>query len=388
MRTPAVLPFAPPDRLVPREIQELRNDVARLQAELAATRHQLAQSQRLESVGALTSGIAHDLNNVLTPILMSIGLLDEQLTDPDSRRLLSVLYDSARRGATMVQQILVLARSVRRVQLAAHPRRLLEDLRRIIAETFPHSIQPVVEIASDVSDVDADPAQLHALLMTLCNEARDAMPGGGVLTLRAENVELSLADAAVRSVKPGTFVAITVSDMRSSASLDERASSLPAHDGFITRQSEMGRGHIARVFLPACPPADGVQAGEELPCGRNELILVVDDEASIRSITASVLSAHGYWVLTAANGAEAVAEFAKHAGEVAAVLTDIRMPVMDGANTIRALRTIDPDVKLIAATGFTGAAADLDPSNRVAAVIAKPFRADTLLRVIRQVLDS
>jgi CheY-like chemotaxis protein len=289
----------------------------------------------------------------------------------------------------MVQQVLVLARSVQQAQVTADPRRTLEDVRRIVAETYPHAIQPVVEIASDVRDINVDPAQLEALIMDLCNEARDAMRGGGILTLRAENVDLSPADAAVRGVKPGTFVAIAVSDMRPTASVEPRTTLLPAHDGLITRHGEMGRGHIARVFLPACPPASESDAyASDLPLGQDELILVVDDEASVRTITGTVLSAHGYRVALAANGAEAVAEFAKHAGGVDAVLTDIRMPIMDGANTIRALRTIDPDVKLIAATGVAGAEADLDPSHRVAAVIAKPFRADTLLHVLRRVLDS
>jgi CheY-like chemotaxis protein len=390
MRTPAILPFTPPAQHTTRVVTDLEAELVRVRAELADARAQLARTERLESVGAITGGIAHDLNNVLTPILMAIALLDEQITDADTRRVLSVLHDSARRGATMVQQILALARGMRRTPVTTSLRRALEDLRRIVAETFPHAIQPVVEMASDVRDLTIDPGVLHGLLMDLCNDARASMPGGGVLTLRADNVELSVTDAAVRGVAPGTYVAITVSDMRASTSLDERATALGAHGGFLTRQSEMGRGHIARVFLPAAAPA-GDRTGDldagELPHGRQELILVVDDELSVRSITASVLSTHGYRVVTAANGAEAVAEFARHAGAVAAVLTDIRMPVMDGAHTIRALRTIDPQVKLIAATGVSGAAAELDPSHRVAAVIAKPFRADTLLRVIRQVLD-
>ena len=391
---PAIISFPAVDRPPPpaADSGDLRAEVDRLQRELAQIREQLMQAQRLESIGALAGGIAHDLNNVLTPILMSIALLEEQFTDGESRRLLGVLHQSAQRGATMVQQILTLTRDIKRAQPSAHPRHLLEDLRKLIAESFPHSIELVIEVASDVAEVNADPTQLRQLLVNLCVDARDAMPGGGLLALRAENAVVDLAEAnRFEGVQPGSYVVISVTDSRSLATPDTRSTRLERPDGFVTREYDAGRGNIARVFVRASTAVrePGYESDADWPRGRNEVVLVVDDESSVRSITSQLLSAYGYRVRTAANGAEAVAAFARQAGEIDVVLTDLMMPVMDGANTMRALRTIDPRVKVIASTGIEGAAAAAaEATPRINALIAKPFRVETLLRVVRQVLDE
>ena len=391
---PAIITFPGVDRPSPPvdAPDDLRAEIDRLQGELVQIREQLTRAQRLESIGALAGGIAHDLNNVLTPILMSIALLEEQLTDVESRRLLGVLHQSAQRGATMVQQILTLTRDLKRTPASAHPRQLLEDLRKLIAESFPHSIELVIEVAADVAGVSADPTQLRQLLVNLCVDARDAMPGGGLLTLRAENATVDAVEASrFDGVQPGAYVVISVADSRSLSVPDVRNTQVERPDGFVTREYEAGRGNIARVFVRASGrPSDLTHDNDaDWPRGRDELVLVVDDESSVRSITSQLLSAYGYRVRTAANGAEAVAEFAKHAGEIDVVLTDLMMPVMDGANTMRALRTIDPGVKVIASTGIEGAAAAAaDVTPRLNALLTKPFRVETLLRTLRQVLDE
>lgn len=261
----------------------------------------------------------------------------------------------------------------------------------MIAETFPRSIDLMIEVASDVSDISAEPAHVRQILLKLCTAAREAMPSGGLLTLRAENIYVDGEQAAkLNGIKAGAFVMVSVSDSRATTLTDDRGSLLQRTAGFTTRSNDIGRGAAVRVYLPACPPAIDARTERDAhwPRGRNELILVVDDESSVRSITSQLLTAYGYRVLTASNGAEAVAEVAKHLGQVGAVVTDMLMPVMDGANTVRALRTIDPEIKVIAASAIGHAHALRVDNHTLNGVLAKPFRADTLLRVLREVLDD
>ena len=347
MAKSAILEFSNAHRpSVSQENHELRATIAGLRAELAESRELTARAH---------AAIAHDLNNVLTPILMSTALLDEQLTDAESRRLLAVLNESAQRGAAMVQQILTFGRSDRRPQVPTSPRRVLEDLRRLLAESFPHSIDIMVEVSSDVTDMQADPTSLHLVLVDLCVTARDAMPVGGLLTLRAEREQ--------------DCIAISVS-----------------HTG---SGSASAPGTTSRILIPVVTATRDELVGDPpvYVRGNNELVLVVDDESTVRTLTEQMLRAYGYRVVTASNGAEAVAEFARHLGQISVVLTDIMMPVMDGTHTMRALRTIDPRVKLIAVTALDAGAA-IDYADGVAAVVVKPFRVDTLLRTLRRVLDE
>lgn len=349
MPRPALLEFVALPRTHPAgEVDQLRAELAQLRSALADAR---ASEARLRDGGRSHAGrIAHDLNNVLTPMLMSIALLEEQQADGAARGLLGVLKESALRSVEMLRQIQTLSRGVQR-QPPIDVRRLLEDVRRVLAEALPRAIEVVIEVASDVHAIDADAAQTHQAIVNLCREARDAMSSGGCLTLRAE-------PAAIDAV---AFVAVRVGNT--------------------------GNGTCAQVLLPArMPLALDEPAGDEaaLPRGRGELILVVDHEASVRTITGQVLSAYGYRVVSAADGTEAVAEFARHQGQIAAVLTDL-LPVGDGASTFDALRTIDPDVKLIAVSGGAGTAGH---RHGVAAVLPTPFRTETLLRVLRRTLDN
>jgi two-component system, cell cycle sensor histidine kinase and response regulator CckA len=334
------------------EVHALRDELAQLQGELAAAR---ASEARLRDGGRSHAGrIAHDLSNVLTPMLMSIALLEEQHADANARGLLGVLKDSALRSVDMLRQIQTLSRGVQQLP-AIDVRRLLEDVRRVLAEAFPRAIEVVIEIASEVPEIDGDAAQTYEAIVNLCRDARDAMTAGGCLTLRAE--------AAVINTK--TFVAVTVGNSAS--------------------------GTSAQVLLPARMSAALPHSDDDdpaLPRGHGELIFVVDDETSVRTITGQVLSVFGYRVVSAATGAEAVAEFARHQGQIDVVIADWTMPVTNGACTMQALRTIDPEVKLIAVTAADSNAATVDSGQPVAGLLPKPFRTETLLRVLRQALDT
>ena len=392
-----------------------RQEIARLRRELAEVREselrlrQMLRAHRLESIGAVAGGGAHDLKNVLTPMLMSIELLDEQLEAPESRRLLNVISESAQRGASMLRQMLAFARGLDRPQHVVEPHQLLEDLRRVMAETFPRSIELVVEVVPEIPAIKTDATELHQALVQLCINARESMSAGGRLMLRADVIEVDKTYAAMTGgARAGRYVVITVSDTGRGMTPQQRAQvfkpflvtkahgrrsrrGVPAVQaivralgGFLTVHSEAGRGTTIQVFIPAADAADaeGFLSPLLFPCGFDELILVVDDEAFVRLTVKEVLTAHGYRVITAANGAEAVAEFARRKDEIALVLTDTTLPVMDGACTIRALRTMDPVVKLVAATGNEPVETD-----GATALIQKPYRAEALLQLIQQVLD-
>jgi PAS domain S-box-containing protein len=379
---------------------------------------QFLRAQRLESIGTLAGGIAHDLNNVLTPIMMSIGMLTEHERDPERLDILNTLETSARRGADMVQQVLSFARGVegRRVQVDVAA--VLRDVERIVNDTFLKNIEVRTCVPHDLWSVSGDPIQLHQVLLNLCVNARDAMPEGGTLGLSAANVTLDAAFAVGNiEAKAGPHVLLKVKDSGdgipreildrifepffttkdvskgTGLGLSTSLAIVKSHGGFIRVESEAGEGTTFWVYLPAQGAArpDPAQARDlELPRGEGELILVVDDEAPVRLVTKRMLEAFGYRVVVAGNGAEAVALYAGRKDEIAAVITDMMMPVMDGPATIRALRNLHPAVRIIAASGIHGRGTDANgrASAPVRHFLAKPYTASTLLTVLKQVLSE
>ncbi len=215
------------------------------------------------------------------------------------------------------------------------------------------------------------------------------MPGGGCLTLRAENMMVDDAQAAgFAGVRPGMFVVMSVSASAGTMGASG-VCSLEQYGGFVSLERRSNLGSVARIHVPAGPAQidpDTADVDIDALRGRDELILLVDDEVSVRSIAARMLRAYGYRVLTAANGAEAVAEFARRPGQIAAVITDIMMPVMNGAHTVRALRTIDPQVVVLAVTGLDCGEAMFEGQDRVDAVLQKPLHAEAMLRALRTAL--
>jgi PAS domain S-box-containing protein len=375
---------------------------------------QLLRAQRMESIGTLAGGIAHDLNNVLAPILMSIEILKRNIADERSRRLFGTLEASARRGADMVKQILTFARGVEGERMLLQPRHLLKDVEKIATETFPKTIQIRTDAASDLWSVSGDATQLHQVLLNLGVNARDAMPHGGVLTLGAANVEIDSDYARLNvDAKLGPYVVLSVTDTGTGMppaviekifepffttkevgkgtglGLSTSHAIVKSHGGFVHVYSEVGKGTVFKVYLPAVRVATDrapVQA-RELPAGKGELILVVDDEASIREITKETLESYGYRTLVAGDGAEAIALFAGAKKDVCVVLTDMRMPFMDGMATIRALRKLAPTIKVIATSGLDQDGAEASAgAGVIEAFLHKPYTAEKLLTTLKEIL--
>ena len=376
---------------------------------------QFLRAQRLESIGTLASGIAHDLNNVLTPILMTAQLLETQIHDERSKRLLPILVTNAKRGANLVKQVLSFARGLEGKFTILQIKHLISEIKQIAKQTFPKSIEIYTSIPQYLGTVFGDATQLHQVLMNLCVNARDAMPDGGTLSISAENVFIDQNHAKMNfDAQVGPYIVITVADTGTGIppeildrifepffttkeigkgtglGLSTVIGIIKSHGGFVKVYSEVGRGTEFKVYLPEAE-VDQITPVEdlELPTGKGELILVVDDEAAIRDITKTSLETYNYRALTASDGIEAIALYAEHRQEISVVLTDMMMPSMDGATTIRTLRKIEPHVKIVAVSGLVSK----DKLAQVASIgvktfLAKPYTTKELLTTLHEVLSS
>jgi PAS domain S-box-containing protein len=382
----------------PRSILSINTDITgRKQLE-----QQFLRAQRMESIGTLAGGIAHDLNNVLAPVMMSVDLLKHRLTDPADREILDIVGSSARRGADMVQQILSFARGMEGRRVEVDIGRILQEVVRIIGDTFPKSIRVELEMTPGLHPVHADPTQLHQVLLNLCVNARDAMPKGGVLRLRAVNTANDEPLVRIEVEDTGTgipanllgkifdpFFTSKEPGKGTGLGLSTALAIVRGHGGSLEVSSVPGEGTVFTVFLPALRRAGekpAVTASPTLPRGRGETVLVVDDEASIRHITRQTLEAYGYEVLAAADGAEGIALFIARRFEIDVVLTDMAMPRLDGHALIRELHRIDPSVPVIGVSGVASIP-PLDEEKETVRFLPKPYTTSALLTALREVLD-
>jgi PAS domain S-box-containing protein len=379
--------------------------------------NQFLRAQRMESIGTLAGGIAHDLNNSLAPIMMSIDLLSMKFTDPDSQALLATLSSSAQRGADMVRQVLSFARGVEGRHMEVQARHVIKDVEKIATDTFLKHIQVRTIIGRDPWTIMGDPTQVHQVLLNLCVNARDAMPDGGTLTLSAENILVDEHYAGlVSEAQSGPYLLLQVEDTGSGMppgviekifdpffttkeigkgtglGLSTSLAIVKSHGGFMRVYSEMGKGTKFKVYFPAQTEASSETAKEiavEMPRGNGEIILVVDDEASVRHITQQTLQAFGYRVILASDGVEALSIFARQGPEIAVVLTDMMMPAMDGPALIRVLRKLKPTLPIIGASGLS-ATRDVSQSGSLGIThfLCKPYMANELLKILREILSA
>ncbi len=376
---------------------------------------QFLRAQRMESIGTLAGGIAHDLNNVLAPILMAVQLLALKHQDERSQQWLDILETNAKRGADLVKQVVSFARGIEGDRTDVQIRHIISEIRQIARETFPKSIEVYIDVPQELWTVSGDTTQLHQVFMNLCVNARDAMPDGGILSISGKNIFIDEHYARINiDAQVGSYIVISVSDTGTGipAEMLERIFEpffttkelgsgtglglstvigiIKSHRGFINVYSEMGKGTEFKVYLPAKEDTQ-IQLVEdfELPQGNGELILVVDDEAAIRKITQISLETYGYKVLTASDGIEAIALYAQHKKTISLVLIDMMMPEMDGPTTIRTLQKIMPQVKIIAVSGLVSN----DKLTQMAtlgvnAFLSKPYTTNDLLNTISEVVNT
>jgi PAS domain S-box-containing protein len=373
------------------------------------------RNQRLESIGTLAGGIAHDLNNVLAPILMSIALLKAKVPDEGGQKLLAILEQNAERGAQLVRQVLAFGRGAGGDNMLVQPLHIAREIQQIVRDTFPKAIEFALSSESSPWTVTGDPTQLHQVLLNLSVNARDAMPNGGRITLRIEN---TVVDETYASMNPGakkgqyTLISVTDTGTGIPAEIRDRifepffttkeigkgtglglSTSLgiiQSHGGFINVSSDPGKGSTFKIFLPASTFATAEPASamhNELPCGHGELVLVVDDEEPILAVAQSTLEQFGYKVIVAQNGAAAVSAYVMNMKSIAVVVTDMAMPIMDGAALVVALRSINPGVKIIGSSGLEESGVIAAAKVGVKDFVPKPYSADKILGAIARVLE-
>jgi len=379
---------------------------------------QFFRAQRLESLGMLAAGIAHDLNNILAPILLAAPMLRDTTSDPNDLRMISTLEKSASRGAALVRQILGFAHGADGEHRVFQPKHLLRDIANFVQETFPKSIRLYDNIPSNLWPIKGNPTQLHQVLLNLCVNARDAMPNGGTLTLRSENCVLDeTATAEISEGRSGSFVVFHVqdtgtgippevfphiwepffttksTDKGTGLGLSTVRGIVESHAGFTTVHTIPGQGTTFRIYLEAAESPAGqaniTTVSSHIVRGGGELVLVVDDEPSIRNVAAAMLARHGYRVITASDGAEAIALFAPRSKEIKIVITDVSMPNLDGVALAGIVNRLNPATRLVLVTGLnTDSTQELSRQNIPHALLVKPFLPESLLTIVHELLRA
>ena len=371
------------------------------------------RSQRLESLGTLASGVAHDLNNTFVPILIAVDMLKEKAQLPG--HYLELIENGAHRGAAMVRQLLAFAKGEAGRRVSVDPKQLIDDMDRMIRSTFPKSIRLDVHCPSNCPAISGDSTQLHQVLLNLCVNARDAMPDGGLLRLLVEGLHFEKAMGSFTDeIKPGYYVRITVADTGagiapenldrifepffttkaphsgSGLGLAAVMGIVKGHDGFLRVESDLGMGTVFEVYFPARSAADPVEELETIKTfrGNGEWVLVADDESSVRETLQLCLEHLNLNVLTAVNGNDALAQFEKHRNKIGVVLTDINMPVLNGLSLAATLRGIAPGIQIIAMSGLLDEASirKLELLG-VELRLHKPFKVPALVEALRAALS-
>ena len=373
------------------------------------------RSQRLEGIGSLAGGIAHDLNNILAPIMMAAPLLRAENGERERNNLLDIVESSAQRGADIIKQLLTFARGRPGARAPIPARLLLNEMGRLIRETFPRNIQLNLTPPANLWRAFGDATQFHQTLMNLCVNARDAMPGGGTLTLGARNVTVDKGFAATAlEARPGAYMCVSVADTGTGIApenlhrifdpffttkgvgkgtglgLAALLGIMRGHEGFIRVVTQPGSGTTFELYFPALPET-GETAAPQLeapsPRGHGELILLVDDEPALCRVVELALEKYGYRVVTAMEGREALALFASQSTDIRAVITDMMMPGTDGPELVRALRQLNAQLPILGMTGLADLidTAKLEDLN-LAEILNKPFADEKLLAALHRAL--
>jgi PAS domain S-box-containing protein len=381
---------------------------------------QFLRAQRIEGIGTLATGMAHDLNNILAPILMSAGYLRWDIPPEEREKAIGRIELSVKRGAEIIQQVLTFGRGIDGERVAVKPADLVEEIAEIVGQTFPKNIEVAVESQPDLWPLMGDRTQLHQVLLNLCVNARDAMPQGGHLTLRVGTAILAEPMPAMpTSAPPGPYVVFEVADTGfgipaadrerifdpffttkeigkgTGLGLSTTLGIVQSHRGVVIVESEINHGTSFKVFLPASPQTphkNTAKINRLAPRGAGQTILVVDDEPDVIAGLGQLLQRHNYRVCSAVNGEEALDMLGRREHHIDLLLTDIMMPAMDGVTLIRAVRTAAPELKIIASSGL---GTEMGGSFRAQELksldvnffLPKPYSTEKLLTMLHQILS-
>ena len=376
---------------------------------------QVFRSQRMESIGTLAGGIAHDLNNVLAPIMLMADMLWRKENDPTRSKALETIKLSARRGADLIGQVLAFARGVEGERVEVHLEELIRQVRRIVDDTFLKTIHVQVEISDDLHGVLGDPTTLHQVLLNLCVNARDAMPEGGTLRITAENRTVTGPSRDfLGKVSPGEYVVVSVQDegvgiatenltrifepffstkpigKGTGLGLSTSLAIVKSHNGFIDVQSTPGRGSLFEVYLPAAESSGELDAARDedvaLPRGTGETVLIVDDERTVRETAQQLLEELGYEVICASTGQEALETLGERT-DVRLLLTDLMMPGMDGRELVAKVAEAFPTLPIVVSSGLLTEERIASIQPLIRGTLTKPYDERSLARAVRRALQ-
>jgi len=374
----------------------------------------ILRAERVHNIGALASGIAHDLNNVLAPIILVIEILRMRMTDEPTIKMLKMVEDTAKRGSGLIKQVLAFARGTETERLVFQAKHIILEVEKIMKQTFPKSIQYEIEVPNDIGTIYGDVTQMHQVLMNLCVNARDAMPFGGKLIIKAENG--TIEPSATSDKRSGRYVIITVTDSGIGIPSEEMPkifepffttkeigkgtglglstvkSIVVSHQGYIDVDSKQEIGTTFTLYFPRTdsehiPEKASKKSG--ISMGHGETILVVDDESAMLELIKSTLESFGYIVLTAVDGSEAIVSYFQNKGSISAIVTDMMMPVMDGVVLVQTIRKVNPTIKILGMSGTTNVKGELISTEVLGIpILPKPFTMEQLLTTLQKVLKT
>jgi len=399
------------DRGNPEEILVIDGDIS----EQKRVESQLRRHQRVESIGTLASGIAHDLNNILMPILMLTTTLRRQTDDADDAETLDMIIHSAQRGADIVKQVLTYVRGAEGSRVLLQPQLLLKELIRLVKETFPKNLQLRQSVPSGDWLIKGSLTELNQVLLNLAVNARDAMPGGGTLRLEMEQTEIDPCFAEMNDApRAGEYILFRVADTGSGIRpenleriFDPFFTTKPqgegtglglatvkgiveSHGGFIDVRSRTGQGSEFRVYIPAVIDASTdsrVVESAEVSQGCGQTVLVVDDEESIQKTLRRMLERSGYNVITARNGVEGISKYSAQREEIQVIISDVTMPELNGVDFVKVIKNMNPDARIIVSSGrLVEEVTEEFRALGVTEMLSKPYAAQDLLLCLDRLL--
>lgn len=379
--------------------------------------NQLMQSQKIQSIGTLAGGVAHDFNNILGIIFGYAGLLEKSRLDAVTHKEgLQAIVKAAERGAALVGQILTFARKTEVTFIPLSIPNLVQELLSMLKETFPKTIIFTEKYAEDLPDIMGDKTQIHQALLNLFVNARDAMPHGGCISIEGTTFLQSNLRGRFAAAYQPFYVCLRITDTGSG--MDEATRQrifdpffttkeygkgtglglsvvygiLQTHQGYIDVESVVGKGTAFSLFFPATNiigwNKQEDQSPVELPHG-TETVLIVEDEEMLLAMVRMRLATHGYRVIEASDGEKALEVFSQHHKEIALVLSDLGLPKMDGIDVLKKMKEIDSNVQVVVASGYFEPQLKLELEQLGAkGFIMKPYKIDQLLLIIREVMEK